>query len=164
MSAGPPSSVPDAIVHAFATARYVIDAPSGQITLSIGCESPALHDLMQVCGAQTMAILTAFNPGAQHRNAATNRAAQEALTDEARTLGLPMFTGYNAAAVNGPPQRGHEHARANASALIMDDTTEPTVILLGIHPSQASALASAYGQLAWVFAGRDAVPRLVWKI
>ncbi len=175
MPAAPP--VPAALAHAFATARYVIHAPTGAITLSIGQACPELDALMREYRASTLAILTAFNPGARACKEAANQAAQAALLHAAQALGLPMLIGHNAAGTS-PPRHGESRtdlqaqptpaptstpAPAPVSTPAPQDHIEPTVAILGISRRQASALAHAYGQRAWVFAGSDAVPRLMWE-
>lgn len=145
----PPSHPPAHICHAFATACYIIEAPDGPITLTIGQACPALRALMQAHSAQTMAILTACNPGGRARGQEENLSAQAALEAQARKLGLPMFAGRNTPSA---PDEVSIHA----------DYIEPTVILLGIQRGQADTLARTYQQLAWIFAGQEAIPELIW--
>ncbi|UYO92986.1 DUF3293 domain-containing protein [Pollutimonas sp. M17] len=137
------ADIPDSIAQAFHEARYLVFAPAGTITLRIGQHSLALQSLMAARARDSLAILTAYNPGARQAGIAANHRAQRALLKDASALGLPCFYGRNLAEdENGP--------------------AEPTVAILGALYPESCGLARRYGQLAFVFAGSSAVPELIW--
>lgn len=137
------TTVSDAIAAAFQATLYLVFAPTGTITLRIGQHSPELLALMTTHGRESLAILTAHNPGARRASIAANRRAQKTLRKEVSAIGLPCFYGRNMAG-NG------------------EGPNEPTVAIVGIPRLQASTLGRRYGQLAFVFADERAVPELVW--
>ncbi|MYN14908.1 DUF3293 domain-containing protein [Pusillimonas sp. TS35] len=129
---------------AYQQARYVIEAPAGTLTLRVGAHSNELAALMHTLGIHSIAILTAWNPGAQPlASQAQNRRAQRALEADAGRMGLHVLRGRNLA----------EHADTHA---------EPTLILLNASRAGGNWLAYRYQQLAWVYAGADAIPELIW--
>jgi hypothetical protein len=137
------TDIPDAIAAAFQATLYLVFAPTGTITLRIDQHNPELYALMAAHGHASLAILTAHNPGARRASIAYNRRAQKTLRREVSALGLPCFYGRNMAG-NG------------------EGPNEPTVAIVGVPLQQAAGLARLHGQLAFVFAGKPAVPELVW--
>ncbi|MGB3287864.1 MAG: DUF3293 domain-containing protein [Burkholderiaceae bacterium] len=135
--------IPESIAMAFQAARYLVFAPAGTITLRIGQHNPALQTLMSARQRESLAIVTAYNPGARQAGIAANHRAQRALLKDASALGLPCFYGRNLAEDDNGP-------------------AEPTVAILGALREQGSDLAGQYGQLAFVFVQETAVPELVW--
>lgn len=130
------------LAAAFLTARYTVHGPGGDVVLTIGRHSTELARLMASAGQNSLALVTAFNPHARPCDAQANTQAQQALRQAAQALGLPCMAGRNSAPDGGEP-------------------VEPTVAIAGISLEQARALADQFGQQAFVYAGADALPRLV---
>lgn len=135
--------IPAPLLAAFHSAHYVVFDPPTRFTLCIGHYSPALARLMWRHNAGTVAILTAYNPGAKPASAQANIHAQQTLLDAIHKLDLFHCHGENAASDG----TGH---------------IEPTVVVLGIHRDQALALAQQFRQLAFVFSDANAIPELIW--
>lgn len=93
-------------------------------------------------GVTTSAFITAFNPLSQATSDAENEAAQERLTQRLREQGYSFLEGL------GVDPTG-------------DWPAEPSLLVLGIAHGAAHALCVEFAQNGFVWAGSDAVPRLV---
>jgi len=135
------------IVQAYENARYIVQAPGGEILLRIGQRNPAFDSLMRSHHTDSAAILTAWNPGGEPCDASRNTAAQTALEAELQAVGATVLAGRNMPAED---------------AFDMSGWTEPTVTVFGIARAQAKSMALAYGQLAFVYVRAGGAPELIW--
>lgn len=93
--------------------------------------------------ANTLAILTAYNPDAQKADEKANQKAQEALQARLQGRGHSFLLGEN----YDPNGKG---------------PAEPTCVVPGLDIEDANELAKQFRQLAFVVADARAVPELVW--
>jgi len=135
------------ILQAFQSARYIVQAPDGEIQLRVGRRSTAMNRLMHDHHASCAAILTAWNPGGKPSGKQANVAAQAALEAQLCATGAAILAGRNMAAEDDPST---------------NDWTEPTAVVFGISLTQAEAVARAYGQLAFVYVRAGGMPELIW--
>jgi hypothetical protein len=134
--------MPNAIDAAFRLARYRVFAPAGEWRLQPDRYSPELAVALARHACREACLLTAFNPRAQPADAPVNLAAQAALAERLRALALPCLAGENA-----DPQGGWR---------------EPTLLAFGLSRELGLGLACGFGQVAFLHAGANAVPRLVY--
>jgi hypothetical protein len=128
---------------AFRATFYRFDVPDAELLLKVGEPSMALAGLLRNRGANCAAVITAFNPQAQSRSAALNRAAQEQLLNDLRTAGYACVAGRNEDPAGQWP-------------------VEESLLVLGLDLETAQALATRYGQVAFLWMDAStATPRLV---
>ena len=135
---------------AYRSTLYVVDAVPvdgegsevGPVVLKIDTASPALHALHRRHGVDCSCFITACNPFSQRLDEHTNLRRQEALEAELRQRSLTFLPGAGRHPVNGWP-------------------AEPSFLVLGLALEAAKNLGCHYEQSAIVWAGADAVPRLV---
>lgn len=135
----------DALIEAYRATCYRIDAPQGELKLRIDQHDAGLAQLLRDAGVATAAVLTAFNPGSELREATANAAAQARLHRELTQAGYRLL-----AAVNEPMD---EAARAKWS--------EPSLLVQGITQDAALAFARRHRQQAFVWIDDAATPRLM---
>ena len=136
------SSIPSELIELYRTAVYRVDAPEGVLTLHIDLHSRELADLHAKAGVTSSAFLTAYHPRSNPVSPEENESAQQALLDDLKTRGLRWLEGRGEDAAGQWP-------------------AEPSVLVLGIAPKEATDLAKKYQQNGYVFCGADAIPRLV---
>jgi hypothetical protein len=129
--------------RAFRAARYrVLGRPP--IVLKPGQSSPLLRRWIRKAQADSAAMLTAWNPGAQQRSRAANRRAQQRLRRALRSLApLALRPGRNEDPAGLWP-------------------AEPSLWVLGLKRPQLDRLAHAFGQRAYLYCGPSGRPRLRW--
>lgn len=135
------SAIPAATLAAYLAADYQVLADD-PFTLTIDRPSPELARRLAEHHCAGAAFLTAWNPLGEPAAAANNHAAQEALRAEIAARQLPYFEG----AGQDPAGRW---------------PGEPSLLVFGISLESARELAERFRQNAFVYAGRDAVPRLI---
>ena len=112
-----------------------------QMTLEIEKESRELAYLYQVHGARTSAILTASNPRARVLTREENHLRNRALEDGLSRRGLKVLRGE----IAGDRER----------------SAQECFLVLGIEITTAIQRAWQYGQIAFIYAGPEAIPELV---
>ncbi len=125
----------------FQRARYDLHLPTGIVSLAVDQQCAALGAWLQASGYACAAWLTACNPGGVLRADRLNEAAQQQL--ESRLAGrYPLLHGA------GVDPTG-------------DWPPEPAVLAAGMASVDAMAIARDFGQLAFLWCGSNAIPRLV---
>jgi hypothetical protein len=135
---------------AYRSTPYVVDAvpvngeesEDGPVVLKIDTASPALHALHRRHAVDCSCFITACNPFSQRLGEQTNLRRQEMLAAELRSRSLAFLPGTGRHLANGWP-------------------AEPSFLVLGLELEAAKNLGRHYEQNAIVWAGADAVPRLV---
>lgn len=136
----------DALLAAYHATCYRVQAPGAELQLHIGRHEPLLAKLLREAWVEHAALLTAWNPGSQHRDQKTNEASHQALLQELEAAGYPCLHGRN------------EPAPGNGST---SGWIEPSVLALDVPLDAARAIAARYGQLAFLWIDKQATPRLV---
>jgi Protein of unknown function (DUF3293) len=127
-------------VAAYQSTRYRIGGPEF-FTLSIGAKSEALLQLYRKTGQDCGLFITAFNPFGQAQSAEANQAAHFLLGEHLRALSRHVIEGAGYPSGDWPP--------------------ELSFFALGIDEGAARQLGRRFDQDAVVWAGADAVPRLL---
>jgi hypothetical protein len=135
---------------AYRSSLYVFDAvpvngeesEDGSVVLKIDTASPALHALHRRHAVDCSCFITACNPFSQRLDEQTNLRRQEMLAAELRSRSLVFLPGAGRHPTNGWP-------------------AEPSFLVLGLALEASKNLGRHYEQNAMVWAGTDAVPRLV---
>ncbi len=128
---------------AYRATDYVVEAPDGAFVLRVDEPSAALAALHARYGAEGSAFVSAWNPGSAPAAARTNDAAHRRLLDVLRAGGQRVFEGWGRDPTGAWP-------------------AERSLLVLGIGAAAARSLAADFGQRALLYAGVDAVPRLLW--
>jgi hypothetical protein len=135
------SILPPDLVMAYRQARYSVGPPAS-FELALDRPNAALRELMDERGRTCTAFITAWNPHGQVLPDAENQVRQQSLLDELRARGLPWVAGHGADPIG-------------------DWAGEDSVLVLGIGAEDACALGREFAQNAILWAGADAVPRLL---
>lgn len=129
-------------IAAYMATEYRIGTDAAAPVLRIGARSEDLARLHAEAGVSCSLFITAWNPlGAQQSDEA-NRVAHEALRAELALLSVPAIEG-----AGGEPGS--------------DWPEERSFLALGIDEEGARRLGRRYRQDAVVWAGEDAIPRLL---
>jgi hypothetical protein len=134
----------DALIAAYRATCYRVQAPGAELRLHIDRHEPLLAKLLREAWVECAALFTAWNPGSQPRDLATNEASHQALLQELQAAGYPCLHGRNEPAAGGG-----------------DGWVEPSVLALDVSFDAARVIAARYGQLAFLWIDRQATPRLV---
>lgn len=126
---------------AFAETHYIVHYQS-PFTLRIGQACPALDELLQAGGYTGAAFITAWNPYSQSLSEEENASRERALLIDIQARGLTSLPGVGQHPNNDWPG-------------------EESVLIFGIDPEVAKALASKYGQWAFVWTPASGVSELV---
>ncbi len=121
---------------------YRVKAMPKAWTLRLGRRSARLISLYRQENLFTAAFLTAYNPYSQKKSKAKNVAAQNRLVEELRKMGLSFISGV------GEDPKGQWAGEAS-------------LLVLGLNLKDAKAFGAKYRQNALVFAGKNAIPRLI---
>lgn len=113
------------------------------LRLAIDRPEPLLDELLQQYGATSAVLLTAANPGNQLREATGNELALQQLRKQLAD-----------AAIRTLPACGRDP--------LGNWPDEAGVLAMGISLADATSLAAAFGQLAFVWCAVAEPPRLVW--
>ena len=135
--------MPHRLEAAYRATDYVVEAPAGAFALHVDEPSAALAALHAQYRVQSSAFVSAWNPRSMPASTADNDAAHR------RLLGLLQVAGYAVIEGWGRDRRGAWPA-------------ERSLLVLGIAAEQAQRLAADFGQNALLYAGADAIPRLLW--
>lgn len=128
-------------VGAYLQTDYVVEA-APPLRLRVGEGNPALARLMAAAGVDCCAFVTACNPNGSALEVATNAERQDALRRQLEQRRLTFVPGHGRHPTNGWPP-------------------EPSYLALGLDLNGARELGRLWGQDAVVWAGADALPRLV---
>jgi hypothetical protein len=135
------TALPPGLVQAYRETHYRVLGDDG-FTLTIDVPSPELARAHPRHGVDSSAFLTACNPFSQSLSDDENVARQAVLAAALRSLGLPFIDG-----LGQHPSNGWQG--------------EASFLALGVTRDQACDLGTRFEQNAIVWAGADAVPRLV---
>jgi hypothetical protein len=128
--------------QAFRAAIYRVLLPGGDLLLKVDAPSPALATVLNVHGAASMAVLTAFNPQGQLRDKQLNCQAQQQMRRNLIEAGFQVLPGRNEDPTGQWPM-------------------EESFLVLGIPLSSAHLFAEHYDQAAFLWAdATDATPRM----
>ncbi len=131
----------DALHQAYRATDYIVHATS-HFTLRIDDPSAACDALLAAYGADGAAFLTAWNPFSQSLPDAVNHAAQARLAADLTPVSTAILTGEGKGRIgNWPP--------------------EPSLFAIGITEADATRLAQACRQNAYVWIARGQPARLV---
>jgi hypothetical protein len=136
----------DQLAEAYRSTTYRVWAPEGQLQLRVAQQDAGLAKLLREARVDGAALLTAWNPGSRQRSKEENRAAQEQLLAELAAAGHACLLARN------EPD----------SAPTGENWTEESVLALDLQLPAARALASRYGQLAFLWMDAGATPQLVF--
>lgn len=137
-----PSAIQPAQIAAYRLTEYRVEGPHGPFVLRIDEWSRPLTRLMSEAQVQTAMFITAYNPFSELVGEAANLEAHERLRQELQRRSKPLFEGA------GVDPTG-------------DWTEEKSFLVLGVSFDEARELGTLFRQNAVVWAGADAVPRLV---
>jgi hypothetical protein len=126
---------------AFHATNYRVDAPDNAFVSHVGEHSLALQQLHAAYAVTSSAYLTAWNHLGESVASDRNVESQAALVRDLDALRVTMLPGEGRDPTSG--------------------WAEPSLLALGLSREQAIALGNQYQQLALLFSGPDAVPRLV---
>lgn len=128
------------LLSAYERTRYIVyyDIP---FTLRIGVHSAELKKLHDTHLTMCSAFISACNPGSVEMTDEQNEERQRALKQELDVSGYACYEGL------GQPEDE-------------DWQGEPSFLVLNIPEPEAVSLCKKFGQLAIVYCGKDAVPRL----
>ena len=135
------SVIEAATVQAYRETHYRVLGDDG-FTLVVDVPSPALLAAHRRHRVDASAFLTACNPHSVRQAAASNAEAQARLARELRSRSLAFVDGIGEHPHNGWPG-------------------EASFLVFGLALESAKVLGAQFGQNAIVWAGADAVPRLV---
>jgi len=135
------TALPPGLVQAYRETHYRALGDDG-FTLIIDAHSPELARAHRRHGDDSSAFLTACNPCSRSLSDDENIALQAVLTAALRSLGLLFVDG-----LGQHPSNGWQGERS--------------FLTLGVTQDQACDLGTRFEQNAIVWAGADAVPRLV---
>lgn len=134
--------VPAELAAAYQAAIYQVGGER-PFRLELGRRCAALIRLYRRTGCDCALFITACNPASRPTDRAANGAAQARLAAELARLSPRVLEGQ------GLDPQGQW-------------PPEASLLALGIDAAAARALGARYGQNAVVWAGVEAVPRLLW--
>jgi len=137
-----PSEIPADIIASYRAADYQAGSGSAAIRLRIDQHSESLAQLLAASGQQCAVFITACNPGSQPQSPAANRAANAHLHEE-----LSRHTDQIIEGTGSDPSGTWP--------------LEQSLLALGVELDVAEVLGRRFGQNAVVWAGADAIPRLI---
>lgn len=134
--------IPSNKIAAYRSTNYRVGAGLVSFVLRIDVKSDVLKRLYQTAGQNCALFITAYNPFGQEQSVADNKAAQSRLGDRLRTLSSYVVDGIGIDPVGLWPG-------------------EASFFALGLDEDTARQLSDQFKQDAVVWAGPDAVPRLL---
>ena len=126
----------------YRSAEYLIGT-APRLNLRIDAPAPLLDQLLREEGAPCAALLTAYNPGSRMRAAAENENALQRMQQQLFQAGVRTLPALGRDTHGSWPD-------------------EAGVLALGITLPVATATATAFGQLAFVWCAVGKPPRLIW--
>lgn len=136
------STISADLIASYCAADYRAESGAAAISLRIDQYSEALAQLLAASGRQCAVFITACNPGSQPQSLAANQAAHARLRDE-----LSRHTGQIIQGTSSDPSGIWP--------------PEQSLLALGVDLATAKMLGRQFGQNAVVWAGADAIPRLI---
>jgi len=136
------SRLPPPLLDAWRATRYEVTGAAPPFALTVDAPSAELAACHLAYGVGCSAFITAWNPGARPAAADANARAGAALEAALHARGYRFLAGRSVDPTGRWP-------------------AEVSVLALGLGRAEASAIALAFGQAGLVYAGADAVPRLV---
>lgn len=136
------TKIPSETLLSYQRTLYRVKAAPKAWTLHIGKRSARLASLYRQENFSTAAFITAYNPLGQKTSKAKNVLAQKRLIKDVRKEGFSFIPGV------GEDPKGQW-------------TSEASLLVLGLRLKEAKSLGKKYHQNAIVFAGQNAVPRLI---
>ena len=128
-------------IRAYRETGYRVHGTPGFV-LHVDTASPELHALHQLHQVRASAYLTACNPESRQLDPDDNATRQRALSDVLAARGVVALDGLGRHPTNGWPG-------------------EHSLLALGLDFDSACELGCQFGQNAILWAGADAVPRLI---
>lgn len=136
------TNLPARLIEAYLTTNYRAEIPGGHCLLRVGDYSIELDTLFEWLGKSTAAFVTAQNPLGHKSSDQENSQRHAALWADVIDLRLPYFLGEGIGEDSSwPPER--------------------SIVLFGLSFEQAVHLGRHHEQNALIWAGKDAIPRLV---
>ena len=132
----------DDLVMAYRRTLFRVFDPEGEFVMKVDVFCPELMRCHARHDVQTSAFITAWNPGSYVQPDVVNAAAQKRLHAALTEGGYPIIEGQ------GEDPDGNW-------------VPEASFLVLGIGEADACRLGREFGQIAVVFAGPDAIPRLL---
>ena len=136
------TAIDPALLQKYRETEYRVRGDGGAFVLELDRPCEALAGIFRERRAASAAFISAFNPYSQATSRAENEAADARLKSRLAELGFEVIDAFGS---DGTP----------------DGWSEPSCLVLGITREAAEALGRDFRQNAIVFAGADAVPRLV---
>jgi hypothetical protein len=130
------------LLAAYVAAHYRVTGTPTPFVLHVGQRSAELASVHLANAVNCSAFITAWNPRSVAQSQDVNRAAQRLLETQLATMGLRFLAGI-----------GEDPAGAWPG--------EPSVLVLGISPSEAARIGRAFGQVAIVWSGETSIPELM---
>ncbi len=137
-----PSEIPADLIARYRAADYRAGSGSAAVMLRIDQYSDPLSRLLAASGQQCAVFITACNPSSQPCSLEMNRAADARLRDELRRHASQIIEGAGSDPSGAWPP-------------------EQSLLALGVDLDKSKALGRQFGQNAVVWAGADAIPRLI---
>ncbi len=129
-------------IRAYLATDYRLGHSEADTVLQVGVQSPGLAGLFAAQGVNCGAFITAYNPRGQLQSDGANDRAHIRLAKRLADFGLATIEG-------------------SGSAKGSDWPAERSYFALGLALESAKAIGMEFDQDAIVWAGPDAVPRLV---
>ncbi len=129
------------LIAAYRATHYRVGQGADAFTLRVDECSEALSRLFTASGHQSAILITAYNPFSQTQSDEANLDAHERLRDILGGQASPVIESAGA-----DPSGAHE---------------EKSFLALGVDLEASKVLGTQFGQNAIVWAGEDAVPRLI---
>ena len=136
------SEIPADLIARYRAADYRAGSGSAAIMLRIDQYSESLSQLLATSGQQCAVVITACNPRSRPQSPAANRAADAHLREELRRHTDQVIEGTG----------------SDPSGAWLP---EQSLLALGVDLATAQTLGEQFGQNAIVWAGADAIPRLI---
>jgi len=130
------------LLSAYQQAEYCVPLAHRELVICIGRVGQGLNELLAAHDVASAAFITAANPGSQRLTAAQNSIRHRALLADVRATSLTYIEG------EGRDPQGAWPA-------------ETSLLVLGLNQSEATRLASAYQQNAFVYLQWQLAPQLI---
>jgi hypothetical protein len=139
------SPISDQVIAAYRSANYQVESTDETVILHIDQYSEPLSRLLAASGHQCAVFITACNPWGKRHHADANLAANARLADR-----LGQLPGGEGRVIEG---RGYDSRGTWPE--------EKSFLVLGLDLEASKALGREFNQNAIVWAGTDAIPRLI---
>ncbi len=136
------SKIASELIQAYHDAIYRVATLDEALQLRVDRRSSELAALYEIYGCKSACFITACNPLSQLRSTQLNREANARLRVELERVARAIFDS------DGSDPDG-------------EGPREPGFLALGIDEAQAAGLGNSYEQNAVLWAGADAIPRLM---